>query len=197
MPAMMDVEDMIAAIKPQVRIDRVQDGDRPDVQRLYGTCYDHGMTNVHPSKPEAWGWKSEVRAGLGGAIDIYQRSDPHEFGTSNWDVVRAAWEIIPFSFIADWFVNVGDWLASLRSLEIEYAQSYCTFAISSETTLLPGDEMILEGTPKVKTFLMERIVNLEPPSAPLVDRRWQNCLRTIDLISLTVGILRGVLNRRK
>jgi len=33
------------------------------------------------------------------------------FGTT--DLVESVWEIIPFSFIADWFVNLGDYLSAL------------------------------------------------------------------------------------
>lgn len=32
------------------------------------------------------------------------------FGTRATDLPATVWEIIPFSFVVDWFVNVGDWI---------------------------------------------------------------------------------------
>jgi hypothetical protein len=135
--------------------------------------------------------------GCGGAIDIYSRYDPHEWGTSAQDIVAAAWERIPFSFVADWFINVGDWLASLRSLEIAYAQSYATYAIESRTFLQEGTDVYMDESPVLYSYLQERIVNLEPPPFPLIDKKWANCTRMIDLISLTIGMLKGILKRRR
>lgn len=34
-------------------------------------------------------------------------------GTRPRDVPSTAWEVIPFSFVLDWFVNVGDWLQAI------------------------------------------------------------------------------------
>lgn len=198
MPAMLDVENLIKASKTQDQINRVQDGDRSDNWiHSTGTAYYHGWWSTGEKLPMKW--KSKHRYGLGGAIDISKRVDPHEWGDSGWDVVQAAWEIIPFSFIADWFINVGDWLASLRSLEIEYAQSYCTYAIESQTKTVNNPEEGVYVTTEVTStdFLMERIINLEPPPNPLIDRQWGKTLRYIDLISLTVAILKGIVKRRK
>jgi hypothetical protein len=30
--------------------------------------------------------------------------------------LEVAWELIPFSFVADWFISVGDWLRGLTAL---------------------------------------------------------------------------------
>lgn len=32
-----------------------------------------------------------------------------------------AWELVPFSFVVDWFVNVGDWLQSQTATLVTYA----------------------------------------------------------------------------
>jgi hypothetical protein len=194
MPAMMDAEDLMAALKGRTKIDRVQDGDRSDgYQELNGTGYYTGaMCMDQPCQ-----WRSRYKYGAGGAIDMYSRFDPHPWGTSSWDVVRATWERIPWSFVFDWFVNVGDWLASLREIEIEYAQSYATYAIEAETKVSFPTWVMDHNEVTINTLLISRIINLEPPIHPLVDKNWQNVLRTLDLISLTVGTIKSVLKRRK
>jgi hypothetical protein len=200
MPAMMDAEDLISLVMDkEVPIDRIRDGDRSEEPITEtGTCR---LLRYGPSKNVVCSlpWEAKYTYGCGGALDILMRHDPAPYGTSAWDIVQAGWERIPFSFIFDWFVNVGDWLASLRKLEIAYAQSYATFAIESKVTFKGGSPWEIDAgeSPEITTFLMERIVDIEPPSLPLIDRRWRNLTRTIDLFSLTIGILKGVLNRRK
>lgn len=199
MPAMMDAEDLIAALEPAKVIDRVQDGGRIELTTLDGESIYWGHWQptriAMPCK-----WRCKYRGGYGGAMDIAKRFDPHPWGTSSWDVIRASWERIPFSFIADWFVNVGDWLASLRSLEIVYAQSYASYAVESWTTFAgdsPEYYCYVDGEATAYNYIMERIIDLDPPSLPLVDKRWNNVLRTIDLISLTIGMLKNILTKRR
>jgi len=196
MPTMMDVENLLQAIKPQEVIDRVQDGDRIEPEKTRGTTYSHKWFSYQDVTIE-YPWEQTLKAGFGGAIDIYSRSDPHEWGTSSWDVLRATLERIPFSFVADWFLNLSDWLSSLRSLEIVYAQSYATYAVDVEIKFPTGTDVGQAGMPISHYYLMNRVTNVEPPSLPLVDKRWRNCLRTIDLISLTIGMLKGILKRRR
>lgn len=51
-----------------------------------------------------------VRAGV-----LYEHtfSAGDRFGTNLSEVPSAAWELIPFSFVADWFVNVGNYIRAL------------------------------------------------------------------------------------
>lgn len=193
MPAMLDAEDLITALKPDRMIDRVQDGSRIERTKISGLA-------EQDWSPYGWlpiQWECYFKTGVGSALDILKRFDPAPWGTSSWDVIRATWERIPFSFIFDWFVNVGDWLTSLRSLEIVYAQSYATYAVESRTYISAGANQTLTNGQWCDSFRMERIIDLEPPSNPLIDRRWRNCLRTIDLISLTIGMLKGILKQRR
>lgn len=45
-----------------------------------------------------------------------------------------AWELIPFSFVIDWFINVGDWLFSQTSTYIDIAEQRA-FCVSTRTKL--------------------------------------------------------------
>lgn len=196
LPAMLDAEDLIEAMKPQEKIDRVQDGSQFETT-VTGTFRQHGWLRSGTYHDLEVPFKSDVYIGCGGAIDMYSRFDPHPWGTSAHDFLSGAWERKWLSFVIDWFINVGDWLSSLREIEISYAQQYCTYAVRSITELKPGDDVYFTGeNPIVYNFLQDRIVDFEPPRFPLIDKRWANVLRTIDAISLTIGMLKGILKRR-
>jgi len=55
----------------------------------------------------SWSATTEVRAGV--LCDI-ETSRTSVWGLDQW--IETAWEIVPFSFILDWFVNVGDTIAA-------------------------------------------------------------------------------------
>jgi hypothetical protein len=196
LPAMMDAEDIIAALKPRLKIDRVQDGFRSDgLQTMTGENSYTGTYGDCTLK-----WESKYRYSGGGAIDIIDRYDPCEWGTSAWDILRAGWEIIPFSFVFDWFIEVGDWLASLREIDLEIAQSYATIVVDAQTEIKSIDGDLWEqlgGKPYFKMFYMERVVDLEPPTTPLIDRNKLSLMRQIDAVSLTLGILRGIFTNKR
>lgn len=51
--------------------------------------------------------KVEARAGV---LSDFETSAPSVWGLDQ--VIESAWEIVPFSFIVDWFLNVGDTIAA-------------------------------------------------------------------------------------
>jgi len=48
-----------------------------------------------------------------GFLYQYQNSPLRDFGFSWADLPSSAWELIPFSFVVDWFVNVGDYIQAI------------------------------------------------------------------------------------
>lgn len=65
--------------------------------------------------------------------DIAYRLAKKAFGFA--DPLVFLWEIIPFSFVLDWIVNVGDYLASLPSLStFPYVLSRVTHSLSVQQT---------------------------------------------------------------
>jgi len=197
LPTMLDVEDLISAFQKQVKINRVQDGSPKEELEFSGTFsrlgYGAGNYDVD------FVYEANVTVSAGGALDILMRYDPAPWGTSAMDVVMAAWERIPFSFIFDWFIQVGDWLASYRDVEVKFAQSYASFAVESTVRVKSCEPYYKVSGADIElgSLLIRRKIDLEPPTLPLIDKRFLNITRTIDLISLTIGILKGVLRRRK
>lgn len=69
-------------------------GGEPSVETTYDTTSTHDVS---------------VRAGI---LYEYSRS-PDTWGMAAHQLPIAAWELIPFSFVADWFVNIGPWIEAI------------------------------------------------------------------------------------
>jgi len=194
LPAILDASSIIEALKPQEAIDRIQSGDRTDgYQKVSGHIgfYTPGI----PQFAFPCEWEQEFKYGAGAAIDLYRRFDPSPYGTSAVDVLRATWERIPWSFVFDWFVHFGDWLTSLRDVEMEIAQSYVTCAIDCVTRVSFPEHYHDVEVFTFHDYRMDRFVDIEPPSFPLIDKKWANCTRLVDAISLITGMLKRILRR--
>lgn len=44
------------------------------------------------------------------------------FNQTSFNVAKTAWELVPYSFVVDWFVNVGDWIESRSTMLGDIAQ---------------------------------------------------------------------------
>lgn len=189
MPAMLEAEALLAALKPQRFVDRVQDMSNTK-GHLSKVALSKRWTasNLTVRLP----WECRWTVGAGGAMDILSKSDPHQWGTGGWDVVAAAYERVPFSFVFDWFINLGDYLASLRDADVVFAQSYATYAVDV-TTIVTNDNFVMQKPLSLHCVKIERITAFEPPLLPLVDRRWRNILRTVDSIALITGYIKSII----
>jgi hypothetical protein len=58
------------------------------------------------------------------------------------------WEAIPFSFVVDWFLGVGDYLASTRDRYLESKVKVIDYCTSIKTTEVGCFEFILRGVPQ-------------------------------------------------
>jgi len=80
-----------------------------------------------------------VRAGI-----LYEHNiqTATRLGITPFDAPSAAWEIIPFSFVADWFVNLGDYLEAVKpKVGVNYLATWTTIKKDLKSrmvvTLLP------------------------------------------------------------
>jgi hypothetical protein len=48
-----------------------------------------------------------------GIIYEHSLSDINNFGLNVQDIPKAIWEIVPFSFVVDWFLNTGDFITAI------------------------------------------------------------------------------------
>jgi hypothetical protein len=196
-PAMLDAEDLLKAIKPQAKIDRVQAGSQKKTKTSNGTIVSY-VLNGTAKPPLEINWEQRCTYRAGGAIDITKRLDPNEWGVSAYDIVRAGWEVIPFSFVFDWFINMGDFLTTLRQVEIDYAQSYATYACESDIFFKPGSGCTASNNPgRINQVLIDRIVDLEPPTHPMSNDKYSTFLHILDATALATGILKSLCGRKQ
>lgn len=111
--------------------------------RIAGSAF----TEVRTSTSEVW-VKLGVRYKIpNGGVPLF-----HSFGVSN--PLEVAWEIVPFSFVADWFLPVGDYLRAFSSsIGLEFKDGYRT--VKTKTTLVVSltnaGIVIGAGTPTTQT----------------------------------------------
>lgn len=113
-----------------------------------------------------------------------------------FDPISTAWELIPFSFVVDWLIDIGSWLASLNGLTISRGQ---TAGIGIKTTRIRqivSVEQVASATNYRRTFtrldsgvndytLLSRVPMAIPYSLPTIDLNI-DFLKIIDLISLII-----------
>jgi hypothetical protein len=114
---------------------------------------------------------SKARYDIDGLSSLYARriaSNP--FAT--------AWELVPLSFVVDWFFNIGDVITAATSIDFSNQRCNCTavrtsyeeelyFVQFGEDTTLEGrtwngitiDPLVFQATPPQRTLIQKRTVN--------------------------------------
>jgi hypothetical protein len=82
--------------------DRLQ---KPMYQKFTVKCSSDGKTD------SGYTWSRSLRA------TAFLRSIPSSDQFTLGNVGELAWEVVPFSFVVDWGIGVGDWLSSLDALD--------------------------------------------------------------------------------
>lgn len=122
-------------------------------RRVYFTARGRSSEQTTASATESnnvnsWSWRIDrevetvhtvnVRAG----IRYYSDRDP-TWGLDWENVPPAAWEVVPFSFVADWFVNIGDYLRAITpKLGVKVVGSWTTTVNTRSTTGTSTSEWI-------------------------------------------------------
>lgn len=84
---------------------------------------------------------------------IFEISDASAFTAANFGVsnpLLVAWELVPLSFVVDWFYNIGDWLNQLTAYR---GLSFRTGFVTIETKTYFNDEL---KVPKVDASYQNR-----------------------------------------
>lgn len=70
----------------------------------------------------------------------------HRFGT---DILQTAWELIPYSFVVDWFINIGRWVSTVRPTLLGQWKGQCVSIQTNVTqeTLVDTLWLGLSGVP--------------------------------------------------
>jgi len=132
------------------------------------------------------------------SMDSYWADLQTRMGLSLTDLATVAWELLPFSFVIDWFVNIGDVInsivprAGLRNIGSTLTVKRETIVQcygSADLTLAPtwGGESSLSGFCKESYYAHDRVVGLTLPGlAVKQDFGFDNILRKLDAIALVL-----------
>jgi hypothetical protein len=110
LPAIKDIEDILKALQSQ----------RPPRQTARGMATATG--SITWSRPYNDGQVSSTISGTGSRTVIVKAGCLYEhefdlgvskFGLSISQIPSAAWELVSYSFVVDWFVNVGKYIAAI------------------------------------------------------------------------------------
>lgn len=130
-PLVMDVQDALEAV------DSLK--EKPLTNRKTARGY-HMVHENHEGSISGWFstmWQchkdiktrivTECRAGV-----LYEIDARDTFGLGLNDIPDTAWEVIPYSFVADWFWNVGDYITAITpKAGVRHLGSWTTVTITS------------------------------------------------------------------
>jgi hypothetical protein len=123
------------------------------------------------------------------------------YGLRTREIPITLWEKVPYSFVADWFVNIGDWLeASLPAPGITVLGNWITvvtetdFHISASGKFTAYTDATTEtvftpnfGSSSTKTSTVRRTCGNELPTLPPVNRKPLSLVHLTDGGALTVA----------
>jgi hypothetical protein len=93
-------------------------------------------------------------------LDQFQAS----VGLSSGDILSTAWELVPFSFVFDYFVDVGSWMGNLTALSgIQVLDAWQIQEISRTSNYVPcASSNALYYTNHPPRFMWDRFFNRSP-----------------------------------
>lgn len=157
-------------------------------------------------------WKRiKVTAASTATKVYYVRKDLHlaDYGLSIVDVPRVAWELIPYSFVVDWFLGVGDWLDAHRSMtdKTVLGVTHSTKITTTDTyqplgfwsIVSPNNYEPSKPGPYVHTTekFIRVIGDASLPALPLVKQHWATIHRIADAVALSREYLPKILTQRR
>lgn len=147
-------------------------------RRIRGKAVDNGVyTNQSTAyELDKTTYSHSVRFEIGGS---YTPSSEHIEAVSrltSLNPISIAWELLPFSFVADWFIDVGGYLRSIESAMISNLGTFSGYvtatslkrnaqSISYSGALNPDTDIRMSGllTGSVETKTLTRSVLVSPP----------------------------------
>lgn len=138
-----------------------------------------------------------VHAGI--LYDVVNRTTSEEllafFGLRPRDVPATLWEVVPYSFVVDWFVNVGPWLEAIVPVPGTHvlgtwvtvkSKKTITSSVHSFKLLADGSWRSANGSggSSTATDSVKRLCDLPMPAMPVMTVKSLSSLRSADGISL-------------
>lgn len=126
------------------------------------------------------------------------------------DVPATLWEIIPFSFVADWFIGVGNWLqAIVPAPNVAVRGAWTTVTSRSENRIISASGSFRRPCPPYDTLTgpipdsvvyldhVDRRMETELPTSPVILGQIPSITNAVDGLSLTVQRIFSSLERMR
>lgn len=207
-PLVHDVVDSLKAINAQFLRDELV---KKTYTRVLGRKEGNGSTVTQVSRANFGGgnWTGNYTLTHKVSVKAYAKYRVvNEAGVMNrlndfgaFDVPRYLWEVVPFSFVVDWFVPIGDWLGAITpKVGVEVIDSGVTVVTSKEVrrTLTgytpvavgvgqwPSPPFPLGTSDSFETSSKVRTIGLPPPLLPTPEVKL-NLKRLVDAVALFKG----------
>lgn len=197
MTTMLDITEAISAYNGKDEVIRVSGFNEEEWTDVYYSGVNLIGYNIF------WRITDTIQLRTGAQVVYDCHHDPNPFGFGPQDLVRTIWDKIPFSFVIDWFIGIGEWLQSLRPIETAIADQYVTsvlnrnVAISFDPARSPGWVQSGGGSDIViKGYRTKRSLDATPPALPVVNVN-VSMFRKIDALALLVGFIQSWLKKGK
>jgi len=111
-PLVQSIGDVNEALERVIRLDRVT--TRGNATSSASSISDQTYSNSGYS----WNLRKSITETItvrAVSVDGLVRDWRYDYGMSSKDLITLPWELIPYSFVADWFVNAGDYFGALAN----------------------------------------------------------------------------------
>ena len=150
--------------------------------------------------------ESDVRVGASIASQL-NINEQNFWGLSLMDIPSTAWELVPLSFVGDWFFNVGDWIRAVTPDPTRRILSSSVSIRRSRITTL--DITHFQADEKAKTWQtvnkggnatylqqnLARYTNPDLPLLPVYDDKSLSWMRQLDAFALSYKGIKNSINK--
>lgn len=167
------------------------------VSRRVSVYREENSWNFNTGYRHDWNYSIMTRATCAGFVEFDAVASAAQFGLTNPALV--AWEVIPFSFVVDWFLPVGDYLEGLTALHgLKLTETSLTVhrMVKGTSTFTPGPASVRSnfyrrrGHTTYDQYLIERTLGLPSLPLPKLESPF-SVLRGLNAIALLRQLLRG------
>lgn len=139
MPLILSLQDAIKALDHQIKVgDLVKgraytllEGSNSDVISLVTSDYVRSTTVHHEWRVQVRGW-SAAEMKFQSAVQL--------------DPLKTAWEVVSFSFVVDWFIQVGSWLEAISPFASGVTLGSQLSIQTNETIRLSGELTFIDNS---------------------------------------------------
>lgn len=191
-PLVGSVHDIMTAVQNGLKTERVTSRATRSVsasEPISGTRVGYGVTYQYT------GMKTESAIVRGMSLDELTTDWRYQYGLDAKSLLTLPWNLISYSFVVDWFVNVADLIGALGQVfqpaslgRALVTKQVATCTISATSTAWPSGYTIVtpySGIVREDALRTQRSVGLKSPSLVVKsDFRFHDMTRLVDAVAL-------------